>query len=142
MTRPTTRDCRAGGFGPPPRRRDESGQSAVELALALPIVFLLLLALLQTAVIVRDKVALTHAAREAAREAAVHDDRSAPRQAAVSRSGLDADRLTVRVSGQQRGSRRVSARLTYRVPTAVPIIGVLVPDLTLRAAAAMRREGL
>ena len=133
---------RAGGSGSPPRQPDEAGQSAVELALALPVIFLLLLALLQTAVIVRDKVALTHAAREAAREAAVHDDRSAPRRAAVSRSGLDPDRLTVRVTGQQRGSRRVSARLSYEVPTEVPILGLLIPDVTLRAAASMRREGL
>lgn len=135
-------DGTAGGFGPPPRRRGESGQSAVELALALPVLFLLLLALLQTAVIVRDKVVVTHAAREAVREAAVRDDRSAPRRAALSRSGLDGRRLSVIVTGQRRGSRRVSARLTYRVPTAVPIVGALVPDVTLRASAAMRREGL
>lgn len=114
----------------------------MELALALPVIFLLLLALLQTAVIVRDKVALTHAAREAVREAAVRDDRGAPRRAAVARSGLDSRRLSVAVTGQRRGSRRVSARLTYRVPTAVPIVGALVPDVTLKASAAMRREGL
>lgn len=131
----------AGGSGPPQRRLGERGQSSVELALCLPIVFLLLMALLQVVVIGRDHVQLTHAAREAAREAAVSDDRSAPRRAAVARSQLDPERLRVEVSGQKQGSRRVRAKLTYAVPTKVPIVGRLVPAVTLTAEAAMRREG-
>ena len=132
----------AGDSGPPQRRFGEQGQAAVELALALPVVFLLLMALLQTALIAQDQVQLTHAAREAAREAAVSDGRSAPRRAALARSSLDPDRLTVEVTGQRTGSRRVQARLRYRVPTRVPVVGLLVPDVALKADAAMRREGL
>lgn len=130
----------AGGSGPPPRKR-ESGQATVELALCLPILFLVLLALVQVGLVARDQVMLTHAAREAAREAAVDDNRSAPRKAALARSGLDPDRMKVEVQGQKRGSRKVRARLSYRVPTKVAVVGVLVPDLTLRAEASMRREG-
>lgn len=129
----------AGDSGPPQR---EGGQSSVELALSLPIIFLLLMALLQVVVIARDHVQLTHAAREAAREAAVSDNRSAPRKAALARSQLEPDRLKVEVSGQRPRSRRVRAKLTYEVPTKVPIVGILVPDVTLEAEAAMRREGL
>ncbi len=120
----------------------EDGQSSVELALSLPIFFFLLMALLQTVVIARDHVQLTHAAREVAREAAVSDNRSVPRRAAVARTTLDPDRLKVQVTGQRTGSRRVRARLSYEVPTKVPIVGLLVPDVTLEAEAAMRREGL
>ena len=132
----------AGDLGPPQRRSGERGQSSVELALSLPILFLLLMALLQTVVIARDHIQLTHAAREAAREAAVSDDRRAPRRAALARSDLDPDRLEVVVTGQRRGSRRVRAELSYDVPTRIPVVGLLVPDVTLEAEAAMRREGL
>ena len=131
----------AAGDSGPPQCAGERGQSSVELALSLPIIFLLLMALLQTVVIARDHVQLTHAAREAAREAAVSDNRSAPRRAAVARTQLDPDRLKVQVTGQRQGSRRVRAKLTYEVPTRVPIVGLLVPDVTLEAEAAMRREG-
>lgn len=132
----------AGDLGPPQRRLGEQGQSSVELALSLPIVFLLLMALLQTVVIARDHIQLNHAAREAAREAAVSDDRAAPRRAAAARTTLDPARLEVEVTGQRKGSRRVRARLSYEVPTKAPVIGLLVPDVTLEAEAAMRREGL
>lgn len=142
----------AGDLGPPQRRRRpagarspsprEQGQSSVELALSLPILFLLLMALLQTVVIARDHIQLNHAAREAAREAAVSDDRSVPRRAAIARTSLDPDRLEVTVTGQRQGSRRVRAKLSYEVPTRVPVVGFLVPDVTLEAEAAMRREGL
>lgn len=143
----------AGDSGPPQRRLHkpvgtpscqpgEQGQSSVELALSLPLIFLLLMALLQVAVIAREHIQLTHAAREAAREAAVSDNRSNPRRAAVARSQLDPNHLKVEVTGQRQGSRRVRAKLTYEVPTKVPVVGILVPDVTLEAEAAMRREGL
>ncbi|HUR48804.1 MAG TPA: TadE family type IV pilus minor pilin [Acidimicrobiales bacterium] len=137
-----TRFEAAGDSGPPQHRLGERGQSSVELALSLPILFLLLMALLQVTVIARDHIQLTHAAREAAREAAVSDNRSAPRRAAIARSELEPGRLTVQVTGQRQGSRRVRAKLTYEVPTKVPVVGILVPDVTLKAEAAMRREGL
>lgn len=137
-----SRRATPGGWRPPERHPGERGQAAVELALALPVVFLLLMALLQTALIARHQVQLTHAAREAAREAAVSDNRSAPRQAALARSGLHSGGLTMHVTGQRTGSRRVRAELRYKVPTRVPIVGLLVPDVVLRADASMRREGL
>ncbi|MGH9185287.1 MAG: TadE family protein, partial [Acidimicrobiales bacterium] len=43
------------------------GQATVELALVLPFVALVLLAVAQTALVVRAQVLVTHAAREAAR---------------------------------------------------------------------------
>ena len=57
-----------------PARRSacpESGQATVEFALVLPLVVVLILAVLQTALVVRDYVATVHAAREAARAASV-----------------------------------------------------------------------
>jgi len=104
------------------------------------VIFAVLLGLVQAGVVVRDQVLLTHAAREAVREAAVQDGGDAPRKAALARSGLDHRRLQLEVTGQRKGSRRVAVALRYRVPTEVPLVGLMVPDVTLRATAAMRRE--
>ena len=54
------------------------GQATVELALVLPLVVFGLLAILQVGLVVRDQVAVVHAAREAARAASVDPDRSPP----------------------------------------------------------------
>ena len=122
------------------RRGGDGGQAAVELALVLPLLFLLLLALVQVGLVVRDQVLLVHAAREAARQAAVEAGPDAPRKAALAGSGLAADRLGVEVVGRNGPGSRVAVRLHYREPTDVPLVGGLVGDLTLSAAATMRVE--
>jgi hypothetical protein len=121
-------------------RRREGGQAAVELALALPLLALLALALLQVALVVKDQVLLTHAARESAREAAVSDDAGAARRGALAGSRLDGDRLEVSTSGRGGPGSRVTASLTYRSPTEVPIVGALVGDVRLGASVTMRVE--
>ena len=108
----------------------------MELALALPLVALLLLAVVQVGLVVRDQVLATHAAREAARTAAVGSSPEEARAAALAGSGLRADRLVVTVT---RGELvRVAVR--YRSVTDLPLVGPLLPDLSLRAKAAMRAE--
>ena len=123
-----------------PRRGGDEGQAAVELALVLPLLFLLLLALVQVGLVVRDQVLLVHAAREAVRQAAVEAGSDGPRRAAITGSGLAADRLAVQVTGRGGAGSRVAVRLSYKEPTDVPLIGGLVGDLTLSAAATMRVE--
>ncbi|HUQ40657.1 MAG TPA: TadE/TadG family type IV pilus assembly protein [Acidimicrobiales bacterium] len=120
--------------------RPDRGQAAVELALVMPLVMVLLLGLVQLGLVIRDQVLVVHAAREAVREAAVSDDRRPPTVAAAGRSGLDARRLSVTIRGQRRGSGTVEVRLRYRASTEVPFIGPLLPDVVLHAHAAMRRE--
>jgi Flp pilus assembly protein TadG len=122
------------------RATRESGQAAVELALTLPLLALLALALLQVALVVRDQVLLTHAAREAAREAAVADDPGAARRGALTGSRLDADRLVVTTTGSGEPGDRVTASLSYEAPTDVPVVGRLVGDVRLRASITMREE--
>ena len=121
-------------------RRGDDGQAAVELALVLPLVALLLLGAVQVALVVRDQVLLTHAAREAAREAAVDPSPDAPRRAALAGAPLHPARLDVAVTRAATPGGRVSTRLRYRCPTLVPIVGALVPDVNLTAAASMRIE--
>jgi Flp pilus assembly protein TadG len=123
------------------RARGERGQAAVELVLCLPLIALLALALLQVAVVARDQVAVTHAAREAAREAAVTPQAGAARQAALAGSRrLAPDRLEVDVGRRGGPGDRVEVRVVYEAPTDVPLIGPLLGDVRMGAKAAMRVE--
>lgn len=125
-----------------PRRApaEDDGQASVELALLLPVVVLLLLAVLQVGLLARDVVLVTHASREAARAAATDPDPGAARVAATSSSGLDGDRLAVAVSDRGTAGSRVRVELTYRAETRVPLIGALLGDRTIRSSATMRVE--
>lgn len=125
---------------PPVCRRRDRGQSTIELALLLPVVVLLLLTVLQLGLVARDVVLVTHAAREAARAAAVDGTSGAAQRAALAASGLRADRVRVTASGRHGPGSRVVVRLTYRIPTSVPIIGSLLPDPSVTATASMRVE--
>jgi len=125
--------------GPHPAGR-ERAQASVELALLLPVIVLVLLAVLQLGLLARDVVLVTHAAREAVRAAAVDDDAGAARAAAVSSSGLDDGRLDVQVSGRAGPGSRVRVVIRYRAPTSVPIVGAFVEDRLLRSSATMRVE--
>lgn len=123
------------------RRDAERGQAAVEVALVLPVVVLLLLAAVQAGLVVRDQVLVVHAAREAARESAVRPGGDAARRAALAGSGLVGDRLQVHLHGRRGPGSRVRAEVRYVSPTHVPLVGRLVPDVPLAGVATMRVEG-
>lgn len=128
----------------PSRRRASrtpaAGQSTVELALLLPVVVVLLLAVLQVGLLARDVLLVTHASREAARAAAVDPTATAAREAAQASSALEADRLRVGLSGGRSPGDRVRVAVTYRAQTTVPVVGALLGDRTIRAVATMRVE--
>ena len=115
-----------------PKRADR-GQATVEVAMLLPVLAILLLGLIQVGMLVRAKVLTVHSAREAARAAAVGDDPSAGAAA----GGLPAGRysVTASIDGQ-----RVRAVVTYVDPTNVPLVGALVPDVSLTSTVTMRKE--
>ena len=115
----------------------DQGQAAVELALAFPIVMVLLLALVQVTLVVRDQVAVIHAAREGARAAAAtgataEDGVAAARQA----TALEPARLSVQIAT----GPEVRATVRYQSPTEVPLVGRLLGDVTVQATAVMRAE--
>jgi hypothetical protein len=103
-------------------------------------VVILLLLLLQAGVLARDQVLVTHAAREAARVAALDDDRGAIEKAATEAGPLVPQHLTVGVEGRGAPGSRVTIEITYRAATQVPLIGRLVSDVDLHARASMRVE--
>ena len=119
----------------------DAGQAAVEVALVLPVLAVLALVLVQAALIVRDQVLVVHAAREAAREAAVTGDHGRVEEAARQAAALDADRLSVRVGPRGPVGTRVTVRVRYRAPTDLPVVGAVLGDVELRGAATMRVEG-
>jgi TadE-like protein len=122
------------------RGASDRGQSTVELALTFPFVCLALLGVVQVGLVAHDWILVTHAAREAARAAAVSADVSTPRTAALAGGGLEAGRLIVRVDGRAGVGSRVRVSVDYDEPTDLPLVGVLVPDVHLRSEATMRVE--
>jgi Flp pilus assembly protein TadG len=122
------------------RCQREDGQATVEVALLLPLLALLLLSVVQVGLVVRDQVLVTHAAREAARAAAVDPQAATAREAAEAAARLEPDRLTVELSGSTAPGGRLTVTVRYRSPTTVPVVGALVGDRTLTAEATMRVE--
>lgn len=123
-----------------PRSHRDRGQSSVEVALLLPFVAVLLLGVVQVGLVVRDQVLVVHAAREAARAAAVDPAEGAARDAAEAASALSPARLVVAVSGRGEPGSRVSVTVSYASPTVVPVVGRLLGDVTVTARATMRVE--
>ena len=118
----------------------DEGQSTVELALALPMVALLALGLIQIGLIVHQQVLVTHIAREGARAAAVDESPDAAREAVVAGAPLDPERVVVEVLGRGETGSRVTVTVTYDAPMVIPLVGTLMDDVSLTAAATMRVE--
>lgn len=114
----------------------DSGQATVEFALVLPLVIFLILALLQSALVVRDYVATVHAAREAARAVSVDRDPASATRAAH-RVLRDA---SVAVASRPAVGEALTVTVTYRSRTNLPMVGLLFPDPDLHATATMRVE--
>ncbi|MGZ4792471.1 MAG: TadE family protein [Ilumatobacteraceae bacterium] len=114
----------------------DNGQAAVELALCLPLLFVFLLGMVQLAVIVRDQLAVQLAAREAARAAAVAASTDASAQSAAARAvALGPLTVVTRLSPDT-----VTVTVSHMTRTDVPLIGALLPDITVTAAATMALE--
>jgi Flp pilus assembly protein TadG len=116
------------------------GQATVELALLMPVLMIGLLAVIQVALVARDRVLVVHATREAARAAAVEPDPATAARAAAQATGLDADRLSVSLGPQRAPGERLTVSVTYRAPTSVPLVGRLVGDVVLRDRLTIRVE--
>ena len=120
---------------PQSRRRAERGQATVELALAMPLLCLLLLGVVQIAVVVRDQLVAIEAARVGARAASVSADPAGAAEGAVRRAVSSPVRVS---TATQDGYVTVS--VTIENPTDVPLIGVLMPSVEVRASATMQLE--
>jgi Flp pilus assembly protein TadG len=126
----------------PADRLRERGSAAVEFALLLPILLLLLLAFVQVGVIARDSLVLTQASRAGAREAAVQASRGAVDEAVHAAAvGLDPDRISVVATWSGARGAPVTVDVAYEAPVASLLAGwLLPPSVSLRASATMRQE--
>lgn len=112
-----------------------AGQSAVEFGLAMPIVVVLVLAIVQVAVVVRDEVAVELAAREGARAAVTTTDTAGAADAAARRAVT----LPVEVSTTDDGTY-VTVTVTYVDPTDIAIIGAFIGPVVHTATVTMVLE--
>ncbi|MEZ5250942.1 MAG: TadE/TadG family type IV pilus assembly protein [Ilumatobacteraceae bacterium] len=110
----------------------------VELALSLPVVFVLLLGIVQVAVVVRDELVVQHAAREGARAASVSTTPAVAASTAVAR----ALQHTAGVVSVRTSATGVDIRVTVSAdtPTDVPLIGAFVGDVEHTATVVMALE--
>ena len=119
--------------------RAERGQATVELALALPVVLLALALVVQVALLARDRVAVVHAARAAARAAVVEPTVGAATRAARS-SGGALSAASVQLDGDLMTGGLLGVTVTAR-PTAVPLVGYVVAGVQLRERLVVLVEG-
>lgn len=116
-------------------RPREKGQATVELALCLPLLFMFLLGIVQLVVVVRDQLAVQLAAREAARAAAVATPSGAAQGAADRAVALRPLTVASRIAIDT-----VTITVSHVTRTDVPMIGALLPDITVSATATMALE--
>jgi Flp pilus assembly protein TadG len=121
--------------------RSQRGSASVEFAAVVPLVAMCLLLVAQIGLLVSEQLAIQHAAREGARQAAVTNDDDRARDAAMHAGNLDGGRATVTVEPAERDvGTPVTVRVTYE-PALVPFAGAFVPHaFRLHAAATMRTE--
>jgi Flp pilus assembly protein TadG len=114
----------------------------VEFALVLPIMFVVLLGLVQVGVLAKDELLVQQAARIGARQAAISPDGDSVRAAATVAAGdLDTQRMSVTVSAGSAQGEPVSVAVRYDAPIAVPFVEWLFPpSVPLDATAIDRRE--
>ncbi len=119
---------------------EHRGQASVELALLLPVVMLVVAAVFQVAVIVRDQVHLTRATSAAARALMVQPTESAAADALdVVGDGLDIQDVSLT------GGRAPGELLTIEVsarPTKVPFVGLALGSWQIHERLVLRVEGL
>ena len=120
----------------PGAARLDHGQAVVELALGLPLLCLMLLAVVQVAVVARHQLAVDAAARDAARAASVAADPSSAATAAARRA-VALHPIDVATSAR---ADAITVTVRYVERTTVPMVGVLLPDVVLRSSATMLVE--
>ena len=122
--------------------RSERGTAAVEFALVLPLVLVVALALVQTGLLVRDRLLVEAAARAGARAAAVQEDPAAIRSAALTAApSLDEGAVDLAVTRDGGRGDPVTVSLRYLASIRVPFVDWLFGDsVGMTTTTAARQE--
>lgn len=114
----------------------DRGQAAVEFAIALPLVVMLVLGVVHVVVVVRDQIAIELAAREGARAASV----SASPAAAAGTAAHGATHLRPIGVSTSVTARRVRVTVSHTAVSGLPLLGLVIGDIELSASVEMARE--
>lgn len=128
-------------------RKNEQGQSLVELALILPLIVIILFGVLEFGRIFHSYMIITHAAREGARIGAVGKNdteiiarirESAP--LAKADTHLQIDKIEPSFNARTPGLP-LTVEVTYDVELITPLLSDIIPNpITLRSQSTMRLE--
>jgi Flp pilus assembly protein TadG len=113
------------------RSRDDRGAAAVEFALVLPVLILLVLGLIEFSRVFNTQISISNAAREGARTMAIENDPGVARTAAISAApsvnpSISADDIAVSPGDCVAGAT-VTVTITYTVELLSGYFGTEIP---------------
>jgi Flp pilus assembly protein TadG len=126
------------------RQPNERGQTVVEVAIALPVLLIVLFAIFQFGVVFKNYIALTDAVRVGARKAAVSrlvPDPGGTTVAAARGAAADlGDELQIAVNPNAPWAPGIDVTVTGTYPYELSIMGVVVASGTLSSSTTTRIE--
>lgn len=127
------------------RQNKERGQALVELALVLPILLLILMAIVDMGRIYHGYLSVTTAAREGARQASLgRTDEQVRATAILSATPLEADRISVAISpdaGLRYAGSNIEVTVEYQMAIITPGMQAFFPNpYVVIGKAVMKRE--
>lgn len=129
--------------------REQHGQALVEMALVLPLFFLLLFGVIEMGRIGHAYITVSNAAREGARLATIGEEEDSKIREAVLNAapGLNLSALTVEITPNQLNRQSsfsgqpVSVQVTYPVQLIIPVISNVIPNpVVVKSTLTMRLE--
>lgn len=119
--------------------RDDRGAAAVEFALVLPVLLLLVFGLMEFSRLYNVQISLSNAAREGARVMAIEKDPAIARSAASAAApsvtpAITGSQIAISPNSSCEAGDTVNVRITYEVAL---MTGWFGPDLTLTGKGAM-----
>ncbi|GAH83835.1 unnamed protein product [marine sediment metagenome] len=120
--------------------KSEKGASAVEFAIILPILIILVFGIVQFGIAFNNYITITHAAREGARIAAVDLNNPDLKNIIIERAypvPITPDDITITPEGTNIGDP-VEVEITYNISITIPLVGSW--DIPLKNKAIMRLE--
>jgi Flp pilus assembly pilin Flp len=121
--------------------KSEKGASAVEFALILPLLIMLVFGIVEFGIAFNNYVTITHAAREGARIAAVDLNNPDLKNIIIERSypvSITPDDITISTPEGTNIGDPVEVEITYNISITIPLVGSW--DIPLKNKAIMRLE--
>ncbi|WP_087873936.1 TadE/TadG family type IV pilus assembly protein [Arthrobacter globiformis] len=129
------------------RKKNENGAAAVEFALILPVLLLILIGIIEFSLAFNAQLSLNQAAREGARYMAIHDDTVEAATAAGNAAGrLDPSTVTTRFAFSGGATecaedKQVTATTSYTLTTATGFLDAFTGNIVLTGKGTMQCGG-